>query len=128
MSNYSFPKWTETNIPPGPYFRNYRPKWNNLDRPAKTALPKVNVDGLQTRRMPSTYWGNYEFKASNGRYFNSWYDANMYQQLVNAGYNPKDINKLIGEKNPDFHFGIKHLNNSFGNGYVNNHRGYTKGI
>ena len=99
MSNYSFPKWTEVNIPPGPYFRNYRPKWDN-----------------------------YEFKSSSGRYFNNWHDAHMYQQLINAGYLPCQIDKLIGEKNPDFHFGISQLNNSMGNGYTNNRRGYTSGI
>ena len=128
MSNYSFPKWTEVNIPPGPYFRNYRPEWNNLDREAKAVLPNVNVSGLQTRRRPSNYWGNYEFMSSNGRYFNNWHDANMYQQLVNAGYNPSQIDKLIAVKNPDLHFGINQLNNSMANGYVNNRRSYVSGI
>jgi len=129
MSNYSsFPKWTEVNIPPGPYFRNYRPQWNNLDRQTRSVLPQVDTQGLQARRMPSTYWGNYEFKSSSGRYFNNWHDAHMYQQLINAGYLPCQIDKLIGEKNPDFHFGISQLNNSMGNGYTNNRRGYTSGI
>lgn len=128
MSYYSFPKWRETNIPPGPYFRNYRNPWNNLDRPVKSVLPELDLNGMEARRMPSNYWGNYEYKSSNGRYFNHWYDAHMYQQLINAGYKPSDIEKIITEKNPDFHFGISHLNNSMGNGYTNNHRGYTKGI
>lgn len=36
------------------------------------------------------------------------------------------MHKIITDKNPDFYFG--HLNNSIGNGYTNNHHGYTKGI
>lgn len=128
MAHYSFPKWTETNIPPGPYFRNYRPNWNNLDKQAQSVLPQTNITGLQTRRKPSTYWGNYQYMSSNGKYFNDWHSANMYQQLINAGYCPGAIDKLIASQNPDFHFGISQLNNSMGNGYTNNRRGYSKSI
>lgn len=124
----SIPKWSETNIPPGPYFRNYRPNWNNLDKQAVAVLPNININGLQTRRRPSSYWGNYQYMSSNGKYFNDWHSANLYQQLINAGYCPHQIEKIINTQEVDLNFGINQLNNSMGNGYVNNRKNNVKGI